>query len=309
MAETPHISLEQWRALLAVVDAGGYAQAAERLHKSQSAVTYAVQKIESLLEVKAFEIQGRKAILTTTGQLLYRRALALVNEANELERAARNLSAGWEAEIGIAAEILFPNWLLLDCLDQFGTESPQTRIEIIESVLSGTAEALLTGKADIALTPHIPPGFFGELLMRTPIIAVAAPEHPLHALGRKLNRRDLRNYRHITVRDTGSQRDRKAVLVEVEQRWTVSHMATSIEALCAGYGFSWLPTERIRRELADGRLKPLPLQTGSERWVDIYLIVADPDFAGPGVRRLAEIMKERVRTACAGQPEQIKRAE
>jgi DNA-binding transcriptional LysR family regulator len=301
MIETPHISLEQWRALLAVVDAGGYAQAAERLHKSQSAVTYAVQKIESLLGVKAFEIQGRKSILTPTGQLLYRRAQALVNEANELERAAKNLSAGWEAEISIAAEILFPSWLLLDCLNQFGKESPQTRIEVIESVLSGTAEALLTGKADIAITPHIPPGFFGELLMRTPIIAVAAPEHPLHQLDRKLTQRDLHKYRHITVRDTGSQRDRRAVLVEVEQRWTVSHMATSIEALCAGYGFAWLPTERIRRELADGRLQPLPLQTGSERWVDIYLIIADPDFAGPGVRRLAEMLKKRVKTACAGQ--------
>ena len=60
----PHITLEQWRTLLAVVDAGGYAQAAELLHKSQSAVTYAVQKIESLLGVKAFEIQGRKAQLS-----------------------------------------------------------------------------------------------------------------------------------------------------------------------------------------------------------------------------------------------------
>jgi DNA-binding transcriptional LysR family regulator len=303
MSEVPHISLEQWRALIAVVDAGGYAQAAERLHKSQSAVTYAVQKIESQLDLKVFEIQGRKAILTPTGRLLYRRALALVGEASELERAAKNLSAGWEAEIGIAAEILFPTWLLLESLDQFGEESPQTRIEIIESVLSGTAEALLTGKADLAISPHIPPGFFGELLMRTPIIAVAHPDHPLQKLGRKLTRRDLRNYRHITIRDTGSQRDRRAVMVEVDQRWTVSHMATSIEALCAGYGFSWLPAERIKRELADGRLKPLPLREGQERWVDIYLIVADPDFAGPGVRRLADILRSRVKTACDGAAE------
>lgn len=301
MTETPHISLEQWRALIAVVDAGGYAQAAEKLHKSQSAITYAVQKIEAQLELKAFEIQGRKAILTATGQLLYRRALTLVSEAAELERAARNLSAGWEAEIGIAAEILFPSWLLLDSLNRFGEESPQTRIEVIESVLSGTAEALLTGKADIAITPHIPPGFFGELLMRTPIIAVAHPDHALHRLGREVTQRDLRKHRHITVRDTGSQRDRRAVLVEVDQRWTVSHMTTSIEALCAGYGFSWLPAERIRREIADGRLKPLPLREGRERWGDIYLIIADPDFAGPGIRRLVEILRERVSTACAGQ--------
>lgn len=299
MAESPHIALEQWRALIAVVDAGGYAQAAEKLHKSQSAMSYAVQKIESQLDVKAFEIQGRKAVLTPTGQLLYRRALALVSEATELERAARNLSAGWEAEIGVAAEILFPTSLLLASLNQFGEESPQTRIEVIESVLSGTAEALLTGRADIAITPHIPPGFFGELLMRTPIIAVAHPEHPLHKLGRQLTQRDLRGHRHITVRDTGSQRDRRAVMVEVDQRWTVSHMATSIEALCAGYGFSWLPAERIKRELADGRLLPLPLREGQERWADIYLIVADPDFAGPGIRRLVEILRERVKAACS----------
>lgn len=69
---SPHITLEQWRSLIEVVDAGGYTQAAEKLCKSQSAVSYAVQKIESLLGVKAFEIQGRRAILTPTGQLLYR---------------------------------------------------------------------------------------------------------------------------------------------------------------------------------------------------------------------------------------------
>src|SRR5476649_2426968 len=104
----PHISLEQWRALLAVVDAGGYAQAAEALHKSQSAVTYAVQKLEAVLDVKAFEIHGRKAVLTPTGQLLYRRARSLLDEAGGLEKAARSLSAGWEPEIRIAAEVLFP---------------------------------------------------------------------------------------------------------------------------------------------------------------------------------------------------------
>ena len=90
----PQITLEQWRSLIAVVDADGYAQASELLHKSQSAVTYAVQKIESLLDVKAFEIQGRKAILTLTGQMLYRRALALSRKVKSTVRrlTARNQS-------------------------------------------------------------------------------------------------------------------------------------------------------------------------------------------------------------------------
>ena len=64
------ISLEQWRALVAVVDAGGYARAADALNKTQSSVTYAVQKVESLLGVKAFEIRGRRARLTPVGEVL-----------------------------------------------------------------------------------------------------------------------------------------------------------------------------------------------------------------------------------------------
>ena len=88
MPLNPRISLEQWRSLLAVVDSGGYAQAAAALHKSQSAVTYAVQKMESLLGVKIFEVIGRKAHLTATGEVLYRRAKALLDEAGALESAA-----------------------------------------------------------------------------------------------------------------------------------------------------------------------------------------------------------------------------
>src|SRR5215470_3924334 len=84
----PRIALEQWRALLAVVEAGGYAQAAATLHKTQSSITYAVKKIESLLGVKVFEIKGRKAQLTEAGEVLYRRARTLVEEAVALERGA-----------------------------------------------------------------------------------------------------------------------------------------------------------------------------------------------------------------------------
>jgi len=292
MVATPQITLDQWRALIAVVDTGGYAQAAQALYKSQSAVTYAVQKIESQLALKAFEIQGRKAVLTATGQMLYRRALALVGEASDLEQAAHRLSAGWEAEIHLAVEILFPTPLVLDSLARFGEESPRTRIELVESVLGGTAEALLKGQADLAITPQIPPGFLGDPLLQAKVIAVAQRDHGLHRLGRELSLRDLADHRHVVVRDSGARRDRQAVSVEVDQRWTVSTVASSIQAVCLGHGFAWLPSGQIAEQLATGLLKPLPLRPGGERVVTLYLVLADPDFAGPGVRRLAQILRD-----------------
>src|SRR5258705_2236329 len=110
MAATPRISLEQWRSLLAVVDAGGYAQAAAVLHKSQSAVTYAVQKMEALLGVKIFEVVGRKAHLTSTGEVLYRRAQTLLGETGAVEGDAGNLAPGLEAEPLLSVGVIFSPW-------------------------------------------------------------------------------------------------------------------------------------------------------------------------------------------------------
>ena len=297
----PHITLEQWRALVAVVDAGGYAQAAEALHKSQSSVTYAVQKLQSVLGVKAFEIQGRRSVLTPTGQLLYRRARALLDDADGLEKAARTLSAGWEAEIRVVMEIVFPTWLMLQCLDRFGSESPHTRIELMESVLGGTAEALLQGRADLAIAHSVPAGFSAEPLMRVRVVPAAHPDHPLHRLGRKVTLQDLRAHRQLIVRETSDARATRPP-VEATQRWTVSSMSTSIIAARAGYGYAWFPEDKIREELSEGVLKPLPLRDGGERYGELYLVFADPDAAGPGTLRLAEIIREGVKSECSQQP-------
>jgi DNA-binding transcriptional LysR family regulator len=293
----PRISLEQWRSLVAVVDAGGYAQAAEALHKSQSAVTYAVQKMEALLALKIFQVIGRKAHLTPTGEVLYRRAKALLEEASALEGAAGTLAAGWEAELRLAVEIIFPTWLLLQCFARFAAEQPQTRIELYETVLSGTEEALVQRKVDLAICSRVPPGFAGDPLMRIRFIAVAHPQHPLHLLGRELTMQDLRKHRHLVIRDTGSQR-RSGSWVGSEQIWTVSNKATSIHAVCMGLGFAWFPEDTVRAELDRGALKPLPLREGGERWGDLYLVFADRDYAGPGALRLAQIIRKHVGERC-----------
>jgi len=305
---TPHISIEQWRALIAVVDAGGYAQAAVKLHKSQSSITYAVKKLEQVLNVTVFEIQGRKAVLTPTGQLLYRRAKALLEEASGLERAAKKLSAGWEAELGLAVDHLFPTSVLLLCLAKFGEESPHTRVEVIESVLSGAYEALEQGRADIAIASAPAAGHLGDPLMPVRLIAVASPAHPLNKLNRSLTDSDLRRYRHLVVRDSSTTRRGSALSIEATQRWTFSNIRTSIDAACRGYGFAWFPDDKIRVELDAGTLVPLKLREGSERSGTLYLVHADRDSAGPGSLRLAEIIRETTASSCREHEAQVKSA-
>jgi len=295
--ESPRVSLEQWRCLVAVVDSGGYAQAAQALHKSQSAVTYGVQKLEELLGVKALSIIGRKAQLTPSGEVLYRRAKALLEEAGTLEGAASHLAAGWESELRLAVEIIFPTWLLLQSFARFGEEQPLTRIELHETVLSGTEEALLQRRVELAICSQIPPGFAGDPLMRLRFVAMAHPQHPLHQLGSELTLQDLRKHRHLIIRDTGSQR-RSGSWLGAKQSWTVSHKATSIRAASMGLGFAWYPEDTVRAELAAGELKALPLREGGERWGELYLVFADRDYAGPGALRLAQLIREDVAKQC-----------
>jgi len=287
----PRISLEQWQALLAVVDAGGYAQAAEKLNKSQSAVSYAIQKMETLLDLKIFEINGRRAELTHAGKTLYRRAQMLVEEAAMTEQLAMQFSRGIEAEIRLAIDTIVPDRLILCALQRFAEEAPLIRVQIIETVLSGTEAIIRERKADLALSGMVPSGYLTTPLMQLTFAAVAHPQHPLHQLDRPLTQADLRRHRQLVVRDSGP-RDIDAGWLKADQRWTFSNMDSSIRAACQGLGYAWYPLQRINDALEHGQLAVLPLEQGDERQVQLNLVQPRGEFSGPGTQRLTELLVE-----------------
>ncbi len=283
----PRVSLDQWRALLAVVDHGGYVGASDALARSPSTVSYAVHRLQESLGLAVLEVRGRRAVPTEAGELVIRRARSLVEQAGDLERIAGSLAAGWAPVVTLAVETVYPNELLLESLDRFARESPDTRIELVESVLSGTVDSLLDGTADLAVSGVVPPGFMGDSIIVLEFIAVAGPHHPLHRLGRRATLDDLRRHRQLVVRDSGQDRRLDAGWLGAEQRWTVSTMSTSIQALCRGLGFAWMPRRKIRRELASGELVPLDLLEGGTRRVELYLVYADRENPGPAPAALA----------------------
>ncbi len=290
MKHTVNVTLDQWRALIAVIDQGGYARAAEQLGKSQSTVSYAIGQLEEALGLALFRIEGRRATPTAAGETLYRRARHLLAEAVAMEEAACRLSQKIEPQVRLAADMLVPGHHILCGLTRFAEDFPQTRVDVLESVLSGTEDALVQKQVDMAIIARVPPGFMGDFVYSAILVGVVAPEHPLVQLGRTLSYEDLRHHRQMIVRDSGVHRRYSAGWQEAEQRWTLSHIQTSQAAVRRGLGYAWLPLDYVADDLAQGRLVRLPVAEGSERVVPLYLVYADRDLAGPASRRLGEIL-------------------
>ena len=284
------VTLEQWRMLHAVVERGGFAQASEVLHKSQSTISYAVSKLQQQLGLSILEIKGRKAELTEAGAVMLRRSKVLLKEAEALEKAADNLTRGWEGVITLAVDVIFPNDLLDRCLDDFSPVASHTRLELVESVLSGTTEMLISGQADIVISGLVPQGFLGEPLLDVEFVPVARYDHPLHQLGRALDNKDLKEFRQIVIRDSGKKRV-DAGWLGSEARWTVSHLSTSKRLLKHGLGFAWLPRSHISQELEAGTLKILNIQHEVKSRISVFMVFSE-DFAGPATKALAEIIRK-----------------
>ncbi|MBX8549501.1 LysR family transcriptional regulator [Pseudomonas cichorii] len=288
--KAPRVTLDQWRTLQAVVDHGGFAQAAEALHRSQSSVSYTVARMQDQLGVPLLRIDGRKAVLTEAGGVLLRRSRQLVKQASQLEDLAHHMEQGWEAEVRLVVDAAYPTARLVRALTAFMPQSRGCRVRLREEVLSGVEEVLLEGTADLAISGFNIPGYLGTEMSTVEFIAVAHPEHPLHQAKRELTFQDLESQLQVVIRDSGRQQPRDIGWLGAEQRWTVGSLGTATTFVSSGLGFAWLPRHMIERELKEGVLKILPLDKGGSRNPSFYLYSSKDKPLGPATQILIDLI-------------------
>jgi len=283
-------TLDQWYVLQSVIDCGGYSQAAKKLHRSQSSISYSVAKLQEQLGLKLLQLKGRKAQLTEAGEVMLRRSRELLDDANRIEQLAFSMNQGWEAEINLVVDAAFPTGILMQALKEFAPISKGTRVQLDEVVLSGAEEALLEGRADIAITAQVPGNYLGNALIKTQFVAVAHPNHPLHNIDHLLTSEDLLKEMQVIIRDSSIQHRRDSGWLGAENRWTVSSIETAITTITEGLGFGWLPTHKIHQQLESDQLKILNLQHGKTYFAYLYLVLGHSENPGPATIKLSEII-------------------
>ena len=288
----PRSTLEQWCVLDAVVECGSFALAAEKLNRSQSAISYGISRLQQEIGVSLLETQGRRAVLTETGRVLLKQARPLIEDLFRLEARIEALGQGWESELRIAIDSILPPPLFFAALAEFKNHCPHTNIVMTEVILSGADEALTSGEVHMAVGNKVPAGFMGESLRTIDFVAVAHVQHPLHQLQRQLSLEDLAAHTHIVIRDSGRTSPRSEGWTGARQRWTVSSLSSSLEAIRNGIGYAWLPLHVVEKDLKAERLKELPLLAGPKRSTTLYLIHANRETAGPAALFLEQCLRK-----------------
>ena len=287
----PKSTLEQWRIFQAVVEQGGYAQAAEKLNKSQSSLNHAIAKLQQTLGVALLEVRGRKAYLTDAGDMFLRRAKLLNQHMQELELLAHNIHQGWEAEIRLAIELAHPRRPLNRALQTYYPLSRGTHLQMYDTVLSGTIEFIQEQKADIVISGHVPKGFLAEPLAEVTLLPVCHPQHPLALEQGILSSDELSQQLQIVIRDTAKNPKELTGWLKAEQRWTVTSFHEAIEILLTGMGFAWLPQHLVEGFIQRQQLHRITLREGNERKFFTHLIVPAPERLGPSANCLLDCLR------------------
>lgn len=297
------LNLELVQLLDAVHRRGSYAGAAEELGRVPSAVSYTIQKYETELGVSLFTRAGRGVRFTEAGEYLHREGLGLLSNARALTETAQAIARGSEPRLRIAVEA----WLTLDAvlppLTRFLDAHPEVELQTTEEALSGTWEALIERRVDIAVGAPTPKPV-GQRIQSEPLCSIdrvlaVAPGHPLARRRKPIALEDLQSQRWVMLRDTARQWVPRNILAFTPgQRFVVGSMRDKIAAQAAGVGIGFLPRERIRDDIAAGRLVVVPTQEVPPG--ETLLLAWRSDSRGAGLQELLRLLQDHFRVGTEG---------
>lgn len=278
--------------LHAVIDCGGFADAAEHLHISQSAISYTIAKLQEQLGISVLKIEGRKARLTMAGRELLERSRHLIKDAAELEIFAENLRSGWESEVRLAITQDLPTGMLMGALRRFAQHRGNVRVSLKEAGMAEAEKALFERTVDLVISPAVPFGFHGSPLVELEYVAAAHSDSSLFKLGREIDSHDLERHIQIVIADTQDNRYKgKSRPPGLSQQWSVCNFDTAIAALCEGIGYAWLPKHRVEKCMKEGQISILPLKHGSTYTTSLYLVYGRTLKPGSSISVFAEFLQ------------------
>ena len=269
-------TLDQLRALEAIDRLGSFAAAGKELHRTTSAVSYAVQKLEEGLGIALFDRSGHRAALTAEGRLVLAAGRRLLREARGLDDLARQLrDEEWEPELRIVVDGIFPLRSVMRAVHALTRAGAPTRVLLRVEYLGGVRERFDERRGDLMLTLAFAgdADHLAQRLEPIEMLLVTSPDHPLQELPR-VTRAALTEHVELSVRDSARSAEgaRGPLDMGSPQLFRLSDFHSKREALLEGVGYGWMPYHLIERDLEQGRVMELALEEGSRHVFTPHLV-------------------------------------
>ena len=259
------MDISQLEVFLAVAREGGFSRAADKLYRTQSAVSQAIRKLEDEIGEPLFDRSSRDGLVTDAGRVLQEYAEQLLNVRENAREALAELRELQKGKLVIGANE-FTALYLLRVLAEFGHLHPAIRIMVQRSLGSQIPNDVLRHNCEFGVLTYDPedPELSSVIVYSDELILVVPPQHPL-AQETKVSIRQLGA--ESFVAHIVSSPYREKVLQAFKKHKTPLHMGVELPTLQAikrfvamGNGVAFLPEISVEDEIARGELVRIPVQ-------------------------------------------------
>src|ERR1700676_2649915 len=254
------VTIHQLLCFDAVVTAGSFQAAAEKLNRSQPTVSASVKNLETQLRLNLLDRGGYRVALTQAGRSFHQGTRAFLQELQTLRNHAAQLAMGEESELRVVIGDLCPLPETLRLLRRFFDRCPDTRLHLHFEAISGPWERLFDDEADL-IFHHIDKAdarldFID--LFAVKLVPVVAPGFLRFPISRAITPEQMRDYVQCVIRDSARRETaRDYFLVEGARSWTVSDQLMKRELILKGMGWGHMPKYLVAQDLRRGRLLPI----------------------------------------------------
>jgi DNA-binding transcriptional LysR family regulator len=280
-----------------IVRAGSFSRAARSLGLSQAAVSGRIQALEAEIGAPLFVRGGRHVLLTGAGETFLpyaRRALALLAEGVEVTRQEHT---GLHGRVTVGAIDSVTDALLVSVVARFRASHPR----IVLSIRTGHTPQILQELADgtvrlgLVTWGYVRGNVDLEVLarLREPLVAVAAPGHPLAARPTLTIADLVREAEPYHETAWGTPEDAR-IVGTAQREWPDHELPHGLmrQLIVRQIGAGFLPVSVAADDLAAGRLVALPLADAAGLDREIALVCHDAAAAlPPAARAFAETIQ------------------
>lgn len=288
--------LSEMEAFIAVVDQGGFTDAARRLNLSKSAVSKHVAALEERLAVRLLNRTTRRVNPTEIGLAFYDRAIAVLKDANEADEMVTAMQSDPRGLLRISAPVSFGMRHLMPVITEFLAAYPDVSINLVfedrftELVAEGYDAALRIGTLEDSSLKM-------RTLARATMLLLAAPSYlEKHGAPRSIDELSKHTLLHYTLMAAGnvwrltspSGEERQ---VRVGGRLTANNGEALLQAAARGLGIAYAPSFMGCEALSSGRLVHL-LPELPPRDIGVHIVYPEGRYLQPKLRVLIDFLAE-----------------